>query len=148
MSSSGTESQHAESSRSSIARSSGSGLVPDQNPWSSSDVAGPTKKKRSFLTRWSKPPSPQQLSVPMESLNIVVGDGHSAELNSHQSQDLPSMQNDDPKESPLSPCSPRTSSPVISTSFSGSHSVRSSRHSALSLPIVPRDQEYVSFLEF
>ncbi|KAF8837249.1 hypothetical protein BDN67DRAFT_973228 [Paxillus ammoniavirescens] len=147
-SSSGADSLLTGSSQRSVAGSSSSGVA-DQDPCSSSPPSPTTdrsKKKRSFLARWKKPPNSSQPSSPTEIINTVLTEGEVAEPDCQHSCDRLSLQYDSYKEFPPSHTSPRTSSVVTSTS--SSHSNRYSVQSALSLPNILECGEYVSFLEF
>ncbi|KIJ14772.1 hypothetical protein PAXINDRAFT_169455 [Paxillus involutus ATCC 200175] len=146
-SSSGADSLLTGSSQRSVAGSSISGLA-DQDPCSSSPpspTTDRTKKKRSFLARWKKPPSSPQPGSPTEVINTVLTEGEIVEPDSQQSCDRLSLEHDGYEEFPPSYTSPRASSAITSTS---SHSNRYSQQSALSLPNILEGGEYVSFLEF
>ncbi|KAL4064761.1 hypothetical protein V8B97DRAFT_1290865 [Scleroderma yunnanense] len=100
-----------------------------------------TKRKRSFLKPWNRlshpqpPPLPDHISVssaPVEHHDVVL------DVSSENSDFLQV----DPRRNS------RGGASVISSHSSGSGSVLSSQLSTQSLPVLPEDREYVSFLDF
>ncbi|KIK98108.1 hypothetical protein PAXRUDRAFT_725235 [Paxillus rubicundulus Ve08.2h10] len=145
-SSSGADSVLTGSSQKSIAGSSSSGVA-DQDARSSSPpspTTDRTKKKRSFLARWKKPPNSPQQDI-IDVISTVLTEGEIVEPDSQQSCDQSSLQLDGYKEFPSSHSFLRAPSAVTPNP---SHSNRYCQQSTLSLPNILEGREYESFLEF
>lgn len=102
-----------------------------------------TKRKHSFLKAWNKsslPPPPPPPSLP-DHIRVSTETEGSGQVVYDLSADNSDIRVDERRNS-------RGGASLISTCSSGSGSIFSSQMSTQSLPVLPEDREYVSFLDF